>query len=89
MKKITGEWLSSAKDDLKVIVRAIDDESLTHQVAFHSQQAIEKSLKAIIEEYEIVFIRTHSLETLIAKTNSYIELPVDIILLRKLDHLSK
>ncbi len=87
MKKITGEWLSSAKDDLKVIVRAIDDESLTHQVAFHSQQAIEKSLKAIIEEYEIEFIRTHSLETLITKTNSYIELPVDIILLRKLDQL--
>lgn len=43
MKKITEEWLNSASDDLKMINKAIDDASLTHQVAFHAQQAIEKS----------------------------------------------
>jgi HEPN domain-containing protein len=53
MKKISEEWLKAAKDDLNVIERILDDEHLTHMVAFHSQQCIEKSLKAIIEEYEM------------------------------------
>jgi len=37
MKKITLEWLNSAKDDLLIITKIIDDVSLTHQVAFHAQ----------------------------------------------------
>jgi hypothetical protein len=43
MKKISLEWLNSAKDDLLIITKIIDDVSLTHQVAFHAQQAIENS----------------------------------------------
>ena len=35
--------------DLKVIQEIIDNESLTSMTAFHSQQSIEKSLKAILE----------------------------------------
>jgi len=84
MKGITKDWLDSSSDDLKIIAKIIDDETLTHQIAFHAQQAIEK---ALIEEYEIGLIRTHSLETLIAKTNKYLELHVDITIIKKLDQL--
>jgi HEPN domain-containing protein len=51
MKKISEEWLKAAKDDLRVADKIIADETLTHMVAFHSQQCIEKSLKAVMEEY--------------------------------------
>lgn len=40
MKKISEEWLKSAQDDLRVIERIIQDERLTHMVAFHAQQCI-------------------------------------------------
>jgi HEPN domain-containing protein len=39
-------------------------QTLTHLSAFHAQQAIEKSFKAIIEEFELGFIKTPSLEML-------------------------
>jgi len=42
MKKLTEEWLKAAKDDLNVIERIIDDVHLSHIVAFHAQQCIEK-----------------------------------------------
>jgi HEPN domain-containing protein len=87
MKKITLEWLNSAKDDLLIISKIIDDVSLTHQVAFHAQQAIEKSIKSVIEEFEIDFIKTHSLETLSGKIQGFVNIPVEIEILKKLDQL--
>ena len=48
-KTIAKEWLKAAHDDLLLISSIIDNESLTHLIAFHCQQAIEKSLKAILE----------------------------------------
>ena len=65
MKKLTEEWLKAAEDDLRVIERIRQDEHLTHMVAFHAQQAVEKSLKAAIEEYELGSVRVHSLERLL------------------------
>jgi len=64
MKKITKDWLDSAKGDLFLIEKIIYDHHLTHLAAFHAQQAIEKSMKAIIEEFELGFIKTHNLENL-------------------------
>ena len=43
------EWLRSAADDLKLISSVIENAALTHMVAFHCQQSIEKSLKAALE----------------------------------------
>ena len=42
-------WLEAARDDLRVIENIIHLPDLTHMVAFHAHQAIEKSLKALIE----------------------------------------
>jgi HEPN domain-containing protein len=64
MKFITSEWLKSADDDIKTIKAIIDDESLTHIVAFHSQQCIEKSFKAMVDEFELASQKIHNLITL-------------------------
>lgn len=87
MKKITLEWLNSAKDDLLIITKIIDDVSLTHHVAFHAQQAVEKSIKSVIEEFEIDLIKTHSLETLFGKIQGFINIPIEIEIIKKLDQL--
>mgnify|MGYP002642257774 CR=1 FL=1 len=87
MKKITKDWLNSAESDILLIGSIIDQQSLTHQVAFHAQQAIEKSFKAIIEEFEIGFIKTHSLETLYSMIGDKISLKVDADMLILLDQL--
>jgi hypothetical protein len=50
MKRPAEEWLKAANDDLKVIEKIINDETLTNMIAFHSQQAIEKSFKNITIE---------------------------------------
>jgi HEPN domain-containing protein len=64
MKHITTEWLKSAKSDLDTINEILGNDQLTQIVAFHSQQCIEKTFKAVIEEFELSSIKTHDLITL-------------------------
>jgi len=87
MKKITKEWLRSAKDDLRVAGKIISDETLTHMVAFHSQQCIEKALKAVMEEYGMDMVRIHNLERLIEIVKIHLKIDVDIVLIEKMDKL--
>ena len=87
MKKTTTDWLKSADNDLKTIEKIIDDDDLTAISAFHAQQAIEKSFKAIIEEYDISFIRTHDLEVLYNRIEERINFNVNLELLRKMDEI--
>ena len=77
MKKQAEEWLNAANDDLKVIAKIIDDETLTNMIAFHSQQAIEKSLKSILEEFESKVPRIHNLIKLKEMTEKYIIFETD------------
>ena len=71
MKNITKDWINSADSDLLLIKSIILQEELTHLSSFHSQQAIEKGFKALIEEFELGFVKTHSLETLYNKVKSF------------------
>ena len=74
MKTIAKEWLKAAHDDILVIEKIYKDELLSHMVAFHSQQCIEKSFKAILEENEIEFPKIHKLRKLQSM------LPIDIVI---------
>ena len=87
MKLITEEWLRRARDDLDVAKEIIVREHLTNMVAFHSQQAVEKSLKAIVEEFEIGFVKIHNLERLIAIVKHRLDLDVDLKLIKRLDEV--
>ncbi len=64
MKFMTGEWLKAANDDLLVIKRIIDEESLTHIVSFHAEQVVEKVLKALLEEQNSKIPKTHDIRRL-------------------------
>ena len=64
MRKATEEWLMSARDDPETIGELVDNPRLTHVVAFHAQQCVEKAFKAILEEREEEIPHVHNLVTL-------------------------
>lgn len=87
MKQLTKDWLNAANDDLKTIETIIGDPILTNIVAFHSQQAIEKILKAIIEELGLSFLKTHNLQALLIRIEQQIPFSVNEFVLSELDRL--
>lgn len=87
MKNITEEWLESADLDIENIRHIIHDQRLTGHVAFHAQQAIEKTLKAIIEEYDLTVPKIHSLQKLYEIAETLIEIPYDEDIIIALDSL--
>lgn len=59
-------WLEKALGDLHMAQLACDaDRSLWDQACFHSQQAAEKALKAMIVAYDLDLPRTHDLVFLV------------------------
>jgi len=88
MRESTLNWLKFAQSDLETIKEIIHNEDLTHVTAFHSQQCIEKSFKAIIEEYQLSeHIRTHNLLTLYKLTTQVVNLKVNEDLLELVNKL--
>jgi HEPN domain-containing protein len=49
MKPVVKEWLDYAQKDLKAAEILISDSDLTATACFHSQQCVEKCLKAVVE----------------------------------------
>ncbi|MCJ7685723.1 MAG: HEPN domain-containing protein [Desulfobacteraceae bacterium] len=87
MKRQSEHWLDNAEEDLILVEEIIDNEHLTNMVAFHSQQAIEKSIKAVLEEKENHVPRIHNIITLKGKIENYIELAVDQEIFDQLNEL--
>lgn len=90
MRRMTKEWLNSAHIDLETIESIINNENLTGVVAFHSQQAIEKLLKALFEEYEIEIPKIHKLirlSVLLAEKIEFLEEIWDERQIKVLDEL--
>jgi HEPN domain-containing protein len=87
MKKQTEGWLNSAEDDLILIKEIIRNEHLTHMVAFHSQQAIEKSFKSVLEEKEAKVPKIHDIITLKGKIEKYIRPDIDQEIFDQLNEL--
>jgi len=64
MKKRVEEWINFAEADIKSIKKLIEDPSLSQIAAFHCQQAVEKLLKAIIEDRSTKTPKIHDLSKL-------------------------
>ena len=62
---MSKEWLKSANDDVTLISQIYSNETITHLVAFHSQQTVEKSLKAYLEYCNRKVPKIHKLQTLL------------------------
>jgi HEPN domain-containing protein len=76
-KKIAIEWVKAAYDDILTIEQIIEFKHLTHIVAFHSQQAIEKVFKALFEYNQMPFQKTHNLEKLYKQIEHIIKVDYD------------
>lgn len=85
MKALTLEWLERALDDLQAADVLLGRPTLTHLAIFHAQQAVEKSLKAAIEEYELGLVRVHSLTRLVEVVRPYIAVRADQVTLDRLE----
>lgn len=70
-----------------MVSEIIERDDLTNMVAFHSQQAVEKTMKGIIEEFEIGFEKTHNLERLLEIIKKKVEINPPLDLLKRLDEV--
>jgi HEPN domain-containing protein len=77
--KLAKEWLKASLSDLMNIEAIFDNVFLTHIIAFHAQQAIEKSFKAMIENQNQKIPRVHSLRKLIELVDTKIEYDLELI----------
>ena len=87
MKKQSESWLQAAKDDLNVIKEILENNELTNMVAFHAQQLIEKSFKAILEEYKGQVPKMHSIITLKEQIKEFINIPINQDIFDQLNEL--
>jgi HEPN domain-containing protein len=66
MKGMTAEWLAKAEEDYSVAGGLLRRRRVpADSVCFHSQQAAEKFLKALLQERGMHFGKTHDLEGLL------------------------
>lgn len=87
MREITKKWLEAASLDIESITHILNHDRLTGHVAFHAQQAIEKALKASMEEFEIRVPKIHSLSKLYNLCTDLVELRIDEDIIIALDSL--
>jgi HEPN domain-containing protein len=66
MKEAARHWLDFARRDLLSARILAEESALSGISVFHSQQCIEKVLKAILENEELSVPKTHDLERLMA-----------------------
>lgn len=59
------DWLRYARSDLAVAQRSRAPDVLRETLCFHAQQAIEKSIKAVLVHHRIASPKTHSIARLI------------------------
>lgn len=87
MTKLVKDWLEFAQLDLHTIEKIIDDPTLTSIVAFHAQQCIEKSYKAIILKFTGEIPRVHSLISLNGTVRNFLKVDVDIEIIKILNEI--
>ncbi|MBU1667590.1 HEPN domain-containing protein [bacterium] len=87
MSYLVDGWLESASGDLQNIEYIIKDENLTHIVAFHSQQCVEKSFKALLEYKNQEVPKQHSTLTLYGLVSEFIDILINEEVLSAFDDL--
>ena len=61
----TADWLARAKGDLAIARAPLPEGAFYEDLCFHAQQAAEKPLKAVYQQYGWTFRYTHDLDELI------------------------
>lgn len=86
-KELAQEWLVSALADLKSIQYIMNDAFLTHMVAFHGQQCVEKCFKAVLEYTGKRVPKEHSTLKLYGMIKDQVPLDIEIDVLTDFDDL--
>jgi len=86
-KESAQAWLESALADLKSIEYIKNDDFLTHMVAFHAQQCVEKCFKAFLEYAGQRVPKEHSTLKLYGLVKNEFPVEVQLDLLTDLDDL--
>jgi HEPN domain-containing protein len=79
-----ADWLRHAHSDLALARSTSDPQALREDLCFHTQQAAEKSFKAVLVARGLAVPRTHSLQSLIDLLPADITPPQDILLSARL-----
>lgn len=74
-----GDWLRHAGSDLALAQTPPGNDVLLETLAFHAQQAAEKSLKAVLLHAGIDPPRTHNLKLLAEALPANLRLPEDLL----------
>jgi len=86
-KESAQAWLLSALADLRNIEHITSDDFLTHMVAFHAQQCVEKCFKAMLENAGKRVPKEHSTLKLYGLVKNELSADIEIDLLTDLDDL--
>lgn len=67
MHDLVEEWINKAEGDRQTAIREVKviDSPNWDAVCFHAQQAVEKYLKALMQQEKILITRTHDLTQLL------------------------
>ena len=87
MKAKTLDWFTAAESDTTAAEILMGNVFLSTVVSFHCQQAIEKVLKAILEEHEEEVPKIHRLITLVELVKKWYEPDIELRVILSLDKL--
>lgn len=73
MNRLTEEWINKAEKDYLVAIREMElDPLVPEAVCFHSQQCVEKYMKAILQENQVEPEKTHDLDILLQRCKRFL-----------------
>ena len=65
-RRLVRQWLARAEEDFGVAQHLLSEGSpYLRAIGFHSQQAVEKFLKAVLVRHQVEFRKTHNLGELL------------------------
>ena len=79
-QKLALEWLKASHSDILVLEKIVNEDLITHMTSFHSQQSVEKSLKALLEFHSLKVPRKHDVLMLKDLVCDFIDIPNEDIL---------
>jgi HEPN domain-containing protein len=63
--RLVEDWIAKAELDFVTVVRLLEESTFREIVAFHSQQAVEKYPKSLLNFHQIEFSKTHVIRRLL------------------------